>query len=94
MINDDVTLEDIYYTPTGNVEGQMNISDYDFSSEVLEDVIEDTEDVRDNVVNTAFDVYKDAYELAMEQGMDIILSQVTRYGITEYAKAHGLNIPK
>ncbi len=94
MINDDVTLEDIYYTPNGNVEGQMDISDYDLPSEVLEDATEDVVDVCVNEVNTMYDAYKDAYKLAIEQGMDVILSQVTRYAITEYAKAHGLEIPK
>lgn len=91
MINDDVTLEDInYYTPNGNVEGQMDISDYDLSSEVCEPVTEAVEEE----IDTTYDVYKDAYELAMHDGMDVILSQVTKFGITEYAHAHGLPVPQ
>ena len=89
MIDDDTTLEDInYYTPNGNVEGQMDISDYNLSSE--EPVTEDNREP----INTMYDMYKDAYELAAEQGMDVILSPTTKYGITEYANAHGLVVPQ
>ena len=89
MIDDDTTLEDInYYTPNGNVEGQMDISDYNLSSE--EPVTGDDREP----INTMYDMYSDAYELAMEQGMDVILSPTTKYGITEYAKAHGLVVPQ
>lgn len=91
IINDDVTLEDInYYTPNGNVEVQMDITDYNLSSEVCEPVTKATEEE----IDTTYDIYKDAYELAMCDGMDVILSQVTKFGITEYAHAHGLPVPQ
>lgn len=75
---------DEYYTPNGNVEGQMDISDYDLSSE---------ESTSDNEVNTMYDSYKEIYELALINGINSILSPTSRFGLTEYAKAHGLVIP-
>ena len=75
---------DEYYTPNGNVEGQMDISDYDLASE---------ESTSDNEVNTMYDSYKEIYELALINGINSILSPTSRFGLTEYAKAHGLVIP-
>ena len=62
----------------------MDISDYDLSSE---------ESTSDNEVNTMYDSYKEIYELALINGINSILSPTSRFGLTEYAKAHGLVIP-
>ena len=80
---------DEYYTPAGNVEGQMDISEYDSSSV---DSTNNTDKVKE--VNTMYDSYKDIYELALINGMNSILSPSSRFGLTEYAKAHGLVVPQ
>mgnify|MGYP000426520103 FL=1 len=83
------STQDTYYTPAGNVEGQMDIQKYDLKNE---STTNDSDEVKE--VNIMFDSYKDLYELALINGMDSILSPTTRYGIVEYANAYGLVVPQ
>lgn len=92
--NDVVANEEVKQPQEENVidvvEGQEDITEGNLSSEGQETVAEDNGES----IDTMYDMYADAYELAMEQGMGVIISQVTKFGIVEYANAHGLVIPQ